>query len=375
MPVRIGLIGCGGIAGLHMRGYKECGDALKFVACCDIIPERAQNFVKTHGFARAYTDYRKMLASEKLDAISVCTPNYAHCEPTVAALEAGIHVLCEKPIAMNAFEAQMMVDAANRSGAMLTIGHQMRFFPAVQHLKKMLDAGELGEIYFGRSLALRRRGIPGWGQFHIKEKSGGGPLIDIGVHALDLIMWLMGSPEPANVMGSVYTHFGNKKEFHSPWGDYRREEYDVEDFACGMVKFRSGSTLLLEASWAGHLPEPETFPQMLLGDRGGAVVNPFVSTKQLRVFMSRGEALVDVEPHGFPQVEAHIEELKHWVACLQGKKEVLVRPEESLNVQLVLDAVYQSSETGREVVIEEHAPRGEAVIPPARRKKRAKQLA
>src|SRR5262249_42673414 len=149
-------------------------------------------------------------------------------------------------IAMNSEEAQKMVNASRAFKQMLTIGHHMRFLPVCQYLKRMIDHGELGHIYYGRSHALRRRGVPGWGQFHIKSKSGGGPLIDLGVHTLDLIIWLMGSPRPRAVSGSVYTHFGNRHSYFNPHGTYRREEYDVEDFACGMVKFSNGCTLTLE---------------------------------------------------------------------------------------------------------------------------------
>lgn len=351
MSLKLGIIGCGGIAGFHVRGYKLC-EGVELTACADIRPERAQKFVSEHGFARAYDNATKMLDSEKLDLVSVCTPNYAHCEPTIAALKRNINVLCEKPIAMNAREALRMVQAARASKGLLTIGHNFRFLPFAQYLKRMLDAGELGHIYFGRSHALRRRGIPGWGEFHMKEKSGGGPLIDIGVHALDLILWLMGSPQPASVSGSVYTKFGNRDDFHAAWGEYRRKDYTVEDFACGLVKFHNGATLSLEASWAAHLPENETFPQLLLGDRGGAMVNMFGGTGPvLKIMMSRADALVDMEPHSFPQVDTHMEEIKYWVGCVRGENPVLVKPEESLNVQRIMDGVYKSSETGREVIV------------------------
>lgn len=352
MALRIGIIGCGGIAGMHVRGYRVCSD-VELVACADLVLERAKNFAGAHNIPRVYDDYKKMLANERLDAVSICTPNYAHCDPTCDALAAGINVLCEKPIAMNADEAACMVRAAHKSKAVLSIGHHLRFQPFIQYAKRMLAGGELGDIYFGRSHALRRRGIPGWGAFHIKAKSGGGPLIDIGVHSLDLIIWLMGSPEPETVTGSVYTQFGNKPEYFSPHGNYRREEYDVEDFACGLVKFTNGASLMLEASWAGHLPELEHHPQVLLGNKGGMQVNPFgANLPPLKVFMTREEALIDVEPHGFPAVEPHIEEVKYWVSCVRGENPVLVKPEESLNVQRIIDALYKSSESRREVLVE-----------------------
>ena len=345
----MGIVGCGGIAGLHAKGYQQCKD-VTIVACSDLDKARAQTFAATHNIPGVYDDYKKLLETEKLDAISVCTPNYAHCAPTVVALAAGVNVMCEKPIAMNAAEALEMVKAAKKYRRLLTIGHHMRFYHVSQHLKKLIEAGDLGDIYFGRSWALRRRWVPGWGAFHIKKKSGGGPLIDIGVHALDLIVWLMGSPKPESVSGSVYTKLANQPEFFTPWGNnYKREEYDVEDFACGMVKFSGGASLLLEASWAAHIPEQETQAQLLLGDKAGARINPGNSAAPLSIYSSGGEAISDRNFAGFPETEPHIAEIAHWVACLRGEKQVLVKPEESLNIQRIIDSLYLSSKRKREV--------------------------
>ncbi|MCX7625135.1 MAG: Gfo/Idh/MocA family oxidoreductase [Candidatus Sumerlaeaceae bacterium] len=355
MGLRIGIIGCGGIAGEHARGYLSC-PGVEIVACADIAIERAQRFAAEYNVPRVYNDYRTMLAHEKLDAVSVCTPNYAHCEPTIAALEAGIHVLCEKPMAINVAEAERMVEAAQRTKKMLTIGHHFRFMPFIRFIKRRIDEGLLGDIYFGRSHALRRRGIPGWGEFHIRDKSGGGPLIDIGVHALDCILWLMGSPQPVTVSGKTYTMFGNRVTFFSAWGDYKRDEFDVEDFAAGFVRFSNGATLVLAASWAAHIEEQEDFSQLVLGDRGGVMLRPFGPSAGVRIQSSREEALLDVLPSGFPEKHPHQEEIRHWVACLRGEAEVLVKPEECLNVQRIIDGIYRSSELGREIRVEELAP-------------------
>ncbi|MGB9691274.1 MAG: Gfo/Idh/MocA family protein [Candidatus Sumerlaeaceae bacterium] len=355
MSIRVGIIGCGGIAGQHARGYATCPD-VEIVACADISLERAQQFAAEFSVPRAYSDYRTMLAHEKLDAVSVCTPNYAHCEPTVAALEAGVHVLCEKPMAMSVAEAQRMVEAAHRTKRMLTVGHHFRFVPFIRFIKRRIDEGLLGDIYFGRSHALRRRGVPGWGEFHIRDKSGGGPLIDIGVHALDCILWLMGSPQPVTVTGKTYTMFGNRTSFFSAWGEYKREDFDVEDFAVGFVRFSNGATLSLAASWAAHIEENEDFSQLVLGDRGGVMLRPFGVGAGVRILSSREEALLDVIPSGFPEKHPHIEEIQHWVACLRGEAEILVKPEECLNVQRIIEGVYRSSELGREMRVEELAP-------------------
>lgn len=355
MSTKIGIIGCGSVSEkFHVPGYRAANDA-EIVACADISGERAREFAARNNIPRWYESYAAMLESEKLDGVSVCTPNYAHAEPTILALNAGVNVLCEKPIAISTSDAERMVAAARTTGKMLTIGHHMRFLPEAQFLKKLINEGELGQIYYGRSHALRRRLVPGWGQFHIKAKSGGGPLIDVGVHALDLIIWLMGSPTATAVSGSVYTMFGNRPDFYNPYGVYQRQDYDVEDFACAMVRFDNGSSLVLEASWATHLKEDESFPQIILGDKGGAeyfpLSRPPVETP-LRILKSRGEALLDIIPSGLPDVKPHAEEIKYWVECLRGEKPVLVKPEESLNVQKILDAIYTSSQEGREIAIQ-----------------------
>lgn len=338
-----------------MRGYATCPD-VEVVACADIAQERAQKFAEEFAIPRAYGDYRAMLMNERLDAVSVCTPNYAHCEPTVVALEAGLHVLCEKPIAMNVAEAERMVEAARRTKRMLTIGHHFRFVPFMRFLKRRIDEGMLGEVYYGRSHALRRRGVPGWGEFHIRAKSGGGPLIDIGVHALDCILWLMGSPQPVTVTGRTYTMFGNRVTYYSAWGDYKREDFDVEDFAAGFVRFSNGATLSLAASWASHIEHNEDFSQVVLGDRGGLVVRPFGTAAGAKILSARDEALLDIVPSGFPENQPHVEEIQHWVACLRGEAEPLVKPEECVNVQRIIDGIYRSSELGREIRVEELSP-------------------
>jgi len=346
MTIRVGIIGCGAMAGVHVRGYKACND-VSVVACADVQPERALSFAAQHDIPRTYENADAMLRAEKLDVVSVCAPNYAHCAPTVEALRHGAHVICEKPIAMNSEEAAAMVAAAKDTNRLLTIGHHMRFHPYCKYLKQIIDDGELGHIYYGRSHALRRRGVPGWGQFHIKSQSGGGPLIDIGVHTLDLIIWLMGSPRPVSVSGSVYTQFGNRHTYFNPHGTYRREDYDVEDFACALVKFDNGSTLTLEASWAAHLKDEETFPQVILGDKGGAELHPWAvpaGVPPLRIYQSRHEALVDVVPSAFAKADPHMEIIRHWIACVRGEEEVLVRPQESLNVQRIIDSIYLSSQ-------------------------------
>lgn len=348
MPLKIGIIGTGGIAEFHLRGYRRAKD-IQLVACCDVMGERVKAFAEQHGFKRHYTDFRAMLAKEDLDAVSICTPNYAHKDPTIEALKRNVNVLCEKPTAMNAKEVKAMIQASRKSKALLTIGQHFRFDPKNQALKRMVDAGDLGSIYYGRSHSTRRVGIPGWGAFHIKEKSAGGPMIDIGVHALDLTLWLMGFPGVDSVTGQTYVKFGKTKEQYHTWGKIDPKTFTVEDFACGMARLSNGATLLIESAWASHT-ETESLLQVVLGDKGGVTAYPH------RAYTVRNGTHVNIEFTELPEVEPHEEEVLWFVHCVRGEKENVVRVEETYQTMQIIDAVYKSAETGKEVVIKDHIP-------------------
>lgn len=342
--LRIGIIGSGSIArNAHMPGYRAQTDA-EVVAVCDIVPGRAAAFAQEFGIAHAYESYEEMLRREQLDAVSVCTPNFAHHDTAIAALEAGLHVLCEKPIAMNLSEAREMVAAAHRKHKTLQIGLHWRFTSEAQLLKRMIDAGDLGEIYYGEATCLRRRGIPSWGVFTQKELQGGGALIDIGVHTLDHTMWLMGNPRPVSVMGATYLKFGKRKDVVNPWGQWDRNKFNVDDMGVGFVRFENGATLILRASWAANI-EKEFSETRILGTDGGAYMRP------LKIFKEMRESLVDITPTHLPEVKPHIEEITHFLACVRGEVECIVVPEQVLDVQAVLDAIYRSAETGHEVTL------------------------
>jgi len=348
VPIKIGVVGTGGIADFHLRGYQSVKD-VELVACCDVQEDRVKAFAEKYGFKRHYNDYRKMLAIEDLDGISICTPNYAHKEPAIIALKRDINVLCEKPIAMNAKEAKAMVEAAQKSKGLLTIGQHFRFDPKNQALKRMVEAGDLGTVYYGRSHSTRRVGIPGWGAFHIKEKSAGGPMIDIGVHALDLTLWLMGFPGIESVSGQTYTKFGNTKEQYHTWGKLDPKTYTVEDFACGMARLRNGASLLIESAWATHT-EKESFLQIVLGDKGGLTAYPH------KAYTVRNGNHIDIEFREIPEVQPHEEEVIWFVDCIRGEKEIVVHAEEAYQTMQLIDAVYRSAETGKEVIVKDHIP-------------------
>ena len=241
--VRVGVIGTGGISLRQCQRLAQIDD-VEIVAGADINEENLQKFVDKYEPKQTFTDYNEMLQMDGLDAVTVCTPNYLHKDPTVAALQAGKHTMVEKPMAMNADEAQAMVDAEAASDVTLTMGFQYRLSPAAQALKRFIDEGRVGKPLFARCQALRRRGIPSWGVFGQKKLQGGGPLIDIGVHIMECAHFLLGEPTPTAASSQMFTYLGDKKpETQCPWGEWDYETYTVEDLAIGLIRFDSGAVL------------------------------------------------------------------------------------------------------------------------------------
>ena len=342
--IQVGIIGAGGIARYaHVPGYQAV-KGVKLVAVADIVPGKAAELAQEFGIPHAYESMEEMFANEQLDAVSVCTPNFAHKEVTLAALNAGLHVLCEKPIAMNLAEGREMVETAARLGKVLQIGLHWRFTSEAQALKRFIEGGELGDIYYGEATCMRRRGIPGWGVFTQKRFQGGGALIDIGVHTLDHTMWLMGNPKPVSVMGATYAAFGKRADVVTIGERWDATKFDVDDMGVGMVRFANGATLILRAAWAANI-EKSFSETRILGTQGGATMSP------LRVYKEMQQSLVDITPAYLPEVKPHTQEIEHFIACVRGEAECLVVPEQVLDVQAVLDAIYLSAETGHEVVL------------------------
>ena len=270
--VRIGVIGCGGIAnGKHMPAEKKNPNA-EMVAFCDIIEERAIKANKEYGneTSKVYTDYKELLKDKTIDAVLVLTHNSEHCRITVDALNAGKHVLCEKPMAMNYEEAKKMIEARDRSGKILTIGYQNRFRKEAMYLKDLADQDYFGEIYYAEAIAIRRRAVPTWGVFIDEEKQGGGPLIDIGTHALDLTLFAMNNYEPAYCVGKTYHKLNKQTGTGNAWGDWDTEKFTAEDSAFGFVVMKNGATINLRSSWALNYANPLEAATTVCGDKAGA---------------------------------------------------------------------------------------------------------
>lgn len=356
--LRIGIVGCGGIAnGKHMPALSRI-DEVEMVSFCDIIVERAQKAAKQYGIegATVYEDYREMLAKEDLDVVHVLTPNREHCEVTVAALEAGKHVMCEKPMAKTAADARKMLEAAKRTGKKLTIGYQNRYRSDSMYLKAACERGDLGEIYFAKAHALRRRGVPTWGVFTDEEKQGGGPLIDIGTHALDLTLWMMNNYEVKSVKGATFRKLAEQKQTGNPWGDWDPKEFTVEDSAFGFIQMKDGATIILESSWALNTLDVGEAQTSLCGTRGGADMKDglrlnFVDLDRMNVqkpdLNTGGVAFFEGKKAGAEDVEARM-----WIDCILKDTEPMVKPEQALVVTEILEAIYESAKTGKQIDFE-----------------------
>jgi len=355
--LKIGIIGCGGIAnGKHMPSLKLLPD-VSMVAFCDIIEERAIKAAKDYGTADAkvYTDYRKLLEDKTIDIVHVLTPNKEHSEISVAALNADKHVMCEKPMAKSYAEAQKMLkayqEAHKRSGKLLTIGYQSRHMVQSQTLKAICERGDLGEIYYAKALALRRRGVPTWGVFMDEEEQGGGPLIDIGTHALDLTLWLMDNYKPKSVMGNVYKKLRADGNCGNDFGPWDPKKFTVEDSAFGFITMQNGATISLESSWAINLADVREATTILCGTKGGAdfsdglrINGADLGSLYLRKVDTHkgGVAFYEGVNNGkCEQVEA-----ARWINAVRKSKLPVVLPEQAIVVTQLLEAIYTSAKTG-----------------------------
>lgn len=341
--LRVGVVGCGQIAwSAHLPGFARHPDA-ELVAVADTDGERAERCSREFGAPNSYDSFEEMLDATELDALGVCVPNKFHAPYAVAALERGVHVLCEKPPAMTGEEASAMAEAAERNGGVLTFGFHYRWAAGAQTVKRFVDARDLGAVHAARAVALRRRGIPGWGAFNDKDLQGGGPLMDIGVHVLDLALWLMGYPRPRAVLATTHRGIGSR-EGVGALGAWDWRNYTVEDMARGMIQFEDGASLLLETSFAANVGEHEQIQVSLMGDGGGADVLP------PRIYQERHGVLTDTVPIVPSGDGTSYERQTHdFVRCCLDGVKPLVTPDEAVALQRIVDALYLSSEQGRPV--------------------------
>lgn len=357
--LRIGIIGCGGIAnGKHMPALKKQKD-VQMVAFCDIIEERAVKAAKDYGTpdAKTYTDYKELLKDKTIDVVHVCTPNKEHSFITIDALEAGKHVMCEKPMAKTYAEAKAMLDAAKRTGKKLTIGYQNRHTPQALYVKQACEEGVLGDIYYANAIALRRRAVPTWGVFLNEDEQGGGPLIDIGTHALDLTLWCMNNYRPKMVVGTKYRKLADQTQTANAWGDWDPKEFTVEDSAFGFVVMENGATIILQSSWALNILDASEAAFRLCGTKAGAdtVDGARINgVKYGRQYVEKpalnagGVAFYD----GTSASPSDLD-MAQWINAIRTDSDPCVLPEQALCVTRILEAIYTSSETGKPVYFED----------------------
>ena len=361
--VRVGIIGCGFVTGMkHIPAMTALSDRVTIAGLNDADLKRAQELAATLPEAKVYADYRAMLEDKSIDVIYVNTPNKTHCPITVAALEAGKHVMCEKPMASTGEEAEKMVAAAKRTGKKLSISYQNRFREDSQAIYGACRRGDLGEIYFAKAHAVRRKGVPSWGSFTRLEHQGGGPLIDIGTHALDLALWFMDNYDVDSVTGSTFQKMKDHPEGNR-FGLWDPNNYEVEDSSFGFIKMKNGATIFLEAAWALNTLDEKEASTTLCGVKGGAAqsfgsMGPGSFTYTMNG-VANGE-LVTISPdttYGYYKtpklnefmVGAAIRETKQWIDAIIEDKDPAVLPEQASMVTRILEAIYTSSKTGKPV--------------------------
>ena len=350
--LRLGIIGCGGIANnKHLPSIQTIGEA-DVIAFCDTIPERAAKTAAEFGTkdAKTFVDYKDLLKLD-LDAVYVCTPNRSHSSITVDALRSGKHVMCEKPMAINYEEAQKMLIAAKETGKLLTIGYQSRYRADSQYLKSATEAGDLGEIYFARANAIRRRAVPTWGVFLNEKEQGGGPLIDIGTHALDLTLWMMDNYKPRYAVGTTFHKLNRDRNTANAWGDWDPDKFTVEDSAFGFVVMENGATIMLSASWALNTLDVEEGTTTLSGTKGGADFHEGLrinGVRHNRQFVEKPDLKAgSVAFYEGSSMDPQVIEQQTFHAAIRGTGKLCVLPEQAIIVTRILEAIYKSADSGQ----------------------------
>ncbi|SEC61779.1 Gfo/Idh/MocA family oxidoreductase [Paenibacillus sp. GP183] len=352
--IKVGVIGAGSISSAHMDAYAN-NKEVELYAICDLNRERADEKAVKYGIPHVYSDVREFLANPDIEAVSICTWNNTHAEFSIAALAAGKHVLCEKPLCQTVEQALEVQSAVQSSGKVFQVGFVRRYGNTAKMLRSFIDAGDLGEIYYAKASYLRRLGNPG-GWFSDKSRSGGGPLIDLGVHVIDLCWYLMGKPKVKSVSGNTYNKLGNRSNvqhlsFYKA-ADYDADKNDVEDLANALIRFENGASILVDVSFTLHAIKNEGSIN-IYGTKGGAQVEPAlqIATEKHDMMLN---LLPQVDTLSFDFVEGFQNEINHFVNCCLGKAETLSPVEDGVEIMKILCAIYESAATGKEIRFNEN---------------------
>lgn len=347
--LKIAVIGAGSISDFHLQAY-DSNPEVEIYALCDLNEARAQEAAKKYNATHVFTDYKELLALPEIHSVSICTWNDTHAEISIAALDAGKNVLCEKPLCQTVEDALEVEKAVHRSGKLLQVGFVRRYSDNAQILKKFIDEGELGEIYYAKASCLRRLGNPG-GWFADVERSGGGPLIDIGVHIIDISWYLMGKPKVKTVSANVSNRLGNRANIRNlsfyQAADYDANKNTVEDMANALIRFENGASLLVDVSFTLHAKQDETSVR-LYGDKGGAELEPEIS-----LIGEKFDTILNMTPQvDFKSLDfagSFRNEVNHFIDSTQGRKETLSPVEDGVEIMKILCAIYESAREGREI--------------------------
>lgn len=349
--LKVGVIGVGSISAQHIKPYLE-NKGVELVALCDINEQRLTEKGILYSVTELYTDYRALLQNKEIDAVSICTWNNTHAEISIAALEADKHVLVEKPLSMTVDEALAVQKAADKTGKVMQVGFVRRHSDNAKILKKFIDNGEFGQIYYAKAGYLRRLGNPG-GWFSDRKRSGGGPLIDLGVHMIDICWYLMGKPRVVSVSGNTYSKLGNRSHIGNlsfyKAADYDPTLNDVEDLTNALIRFENGASLAIEVSFTLQAKKDETYAT-LYGDKGGAEIEP-----ELALVMEKNNTILNATPQidklDFDFGKAFSNEINHFVECCKEGKQPLAPVSDGVEVMKILQAIYESAATGKEVYL------------------------
>jgi predicted dehydrogenase len=347
--LKIGIIGAGSISEMHFQSYKN-NPEVEIYAVSDLNETRAYAKAEAYGASKVFTDYKELLALPELHAVSICTWNDSHAAISIAALEAGKHVLVEKPLCQKVEEALKVEEAVRRTGRVLQVGFVRRYASNSKVMKQFIDAGDLGDIYYAKATCLRRLGNPG-GWFSDKTRSGGGPVIDLGVHIIDICWYMMGRPKVKSVSANTYNRLGNRSNVKNlsfyKAADYNADHNTVEDLANALIRFENGASLMLDVSFTLHAKKDELSVK-LFGEKGGAELEP-----ELLLVSEKYDTILNATPQvdhlSFDFSSAFQNEINHFIDSTLRRVETLSPVEDGVEIMKILCAIYESAEKGREI--------------------------